>query len=182
MIISNTDLSYVKTLSSKMKNHNFMLSYRGAFTQDITKSILSITERKLDLDGTEVPVKKKVFNVMVECLQNICKHSEKEDSKSALFMIGKIGSQYVIYSGNVISNENVNELQNKLIAINSMSREELKSLYITLISSIKFSASGGAGLGLIDIAKKSGSTLDYDFFKIDDQNSFFTLRTSIVAN
>ena len=81
-----------------------------------------------------------------------------------------------------ISNENVNELQNKLIAINSMSREELKGLYITLISSVKFSASGGAGLGLIDIAKKSGSTLDYDFFKIDDHNSFFTLRTSIVAN
>lgn len=181
MIITNSNLSFVKALSEAMKHHKFMLSYRGTFSQQITKSILAITEHKMDMDGTEISTKKKVFNVMVECLQNICKHGEKavDTNTPGLFMIGRVKEKYIIYSGNEVLNDRINELTNKLIAINSMSKDELKELYVSLIAASRLSNVGGAGLGLIDIAKKSGNKLDYDFQKFDDQYSYFTLRTTI---
>ena len=41
---------------------------------------------------------------------------------------------------------------------------------------------GGAGLGFIDIARKTGSPLEYHFEPLDDKNSFFLLKTSISRN
>lgn len=175
---NDSSLDYVYYIRNKMRIHNFMLAYRGAFSQEITKALLASTEKKLALEGTGASIQKKVFYVMVECLQNICKHNDT-DNNPAVFMIGGEGDDYVIYSGNVIRNDKIEGLRNKLVAINSMSRDELKEMYKSLMASAEFSESGGAGLGLIDIAKKSGSKLGFGFEKIDDQYAFFSLRTTI---
>ncbi|MEK6614869.1 MAG: DUF6272 family protein, partial [Bacteroidota bacterium] len=79
--ISNNSLMYVTELREKMQKHRYMLAYRGFFSQEITKALLASTEKKLLLEGADTVVKKKVFNVMVECLQNICKH--KDDMSSS---------------------------------------------------------------------------------------------------
>ncbi len=174
------NLSFVKELSTKMRRHKFMLSYRGFVSEEITMSLLHLAERKLELDGTYTSTKKKVFNVMVECLQNISKHTgENVPQKDSLFMVGKINDKYVIYSGNIIPNDKVLNLENKLQAVNVMSKEELTDIYRKLIVEASFSGKGNAGLGLIDIAKKSGNKLDYEFIKINEESSYFTLSTSI---
>jgi len=42
------------------------------------------------------------------------------------------------------------------------------------------SEKGGAGLGFIDIARKTGQKLVYSFLKIDEEKSFFVLTTTIL--
>lgn len=177
---SPESLMYVTNLREKMEKHKFMLAYRGFFSQEITKALLATTEKKLLLEGADTAIKKKVFNVMVECLQNICKH--KDDSSSSLFMIGKLLEDYVLYSGNVILKNKKQSLTNKLEAINSMTLEDLKELYKSLITTPSFSEEGGAGIGLIDIAKKSGSKLDFQFEDVNDSTAYFSLRTVIKAH
>src|ERR1022692_3780550 len=120
---SNNSLMYVTQLREKMQKHRFMLAYRGFFSQEITKALLAGTEKKLLLEGVDSTIKKKVFNVMVECLQNICKH--EDDLSSSLFMIGKLLDDYVLYSGNIIMQNKKQSLRNKLEAINSMNLEDL---------------------------------------------------------
>lgn len=179
----DTNLNFVAQIRDKMKSHNFMLSYRGNFSQDITKALLGVSEKQLDADGTELGVKKKVFNVMVECLQNVAKHTsevnEYTETYSALFMLGRSDTDYIIYSGNVIDNKNVDQLKERIMHVNSMDKDELKEFYKMIISSNDLSEKAGAGLGLLDIAKKSGNKLDYDFQPIDDKKSFFSLRTYV---
>ena len=179
----DTSLDFVAQIRDRMKSHNFMLSYRGNFSQDITKALLGVSERQLEQEGTDLAVKKKVFNVMVECLQNVAKHTaevdEYTDNYSALFMLGRSATDYIIYSGNVIDNKNVDELKEKIMYVNSMDKDELKEFYKMIISSGDLSAKAGAGLGLLDIAKKSGNKLDYDFQPIDEKKSFFSLRTYV---
>ncbi len=179
--ITNASLGFVQNLRNQMKTHNFMLCYRGAFSQDITKAILSMTEKKLDLEGTDKSIKKKVFNVMVECLQNIAKHGDNAEveDKEALFMIGRMGDEYVTYSGNLVRQDKVESLRSKLLAINTMDKDEIKDLYKTLIMAKGLSEKAGAGLGLIDIAKKSGNKLDFDFRDVNEQASFFSLKTLV---
>ena len=79
-----------------------------------------------------------------------------------MFMFGGCDDGYVIFSGNAIKQENVQELKNKLSKINTMSKDELKEFYKFWISSQEFSSKGGAGLGLIDMARKTGNPLEFD--------------------
>ena len=177
-------MKYIYELHKTMLARNLILVYEGEFTQEITKSVLAMAERNMDSMGEESGIKRKVFNVMVECLQNIVKHSEDLNKQmvqksTAIFMIGKQDSAYIITSGNPIKNEDVAHLRSKLDQINSLDKEGLKQLYKDIIKSTSLSDKGGAGLGFVDMARKSGSPLEYDFERLDDQYSFFSLRTKI---
>ncbi len=174
-------MDFVRRLHEIMLNNKIMLVYEGEFTQEITKSVLSMTEKNLDNMKEEGVTKRKVFNVMVECLQNIVRHSEdrtKQD-KTAVFFIGIKEGEYFICTGNLVDSENVPVLQAKLEQINSLDKEGLKQLQKELISNGTLNEKGGAGLGLIDIARKSGKKLDYNFDKVEGDQHFYSLYISI---
>ena len=48
-----------------------------------------------------------------------------------------------------------------------------------MLSTAEFSKKGGAGLGLIEMAKKTGNKLDYDFITLDDEFSYFILSKTV---
>ncbi len=177
-------MKYVYDLHKSMLEQNLILVYEGEFTQEITKSVLAMAERNMDSIGEDSTVKRKVFNVMVECLQNIVKHgegykTEANNAFNAVFMIGKRGDEYIVASGNPLSNSDVEKLKGKLDQVNSLDKEGLKELYKDVIKTTSISDKGGAGLGFIDMARKSGQKLEYDFSAIDDKQSFFSLKTTI---
>jgi hypothetical protein len=177
-------MKYIYDLHTTMLQRSLILIYEGEFTQEITKSVLAMAERNMDSVGEESGIKRKVFNVMVECLQNIVKHADDIDPaerirNNAIFMIGKDEHEYVITSGNPIVNDKVEMLSEKLEQINNLDRDGLKSLYKEIIKNGELSQKGGAGLGFVDMARKSGQKLEFDFQPMDDTYSFFALKTVI---
>lgn len=67
-------------------------------------------------------------------------------------------------------------LQDKLDLINSLSKEELKDFYKQVLNEGTMSVKGTAGLGMIDIARKSGQKLEYCFNPINDGLTFLAFR------
>jgi len=168
----------------KMEKHNIILSFKGDVTSELLTSILQIMENKMDTMQEEPKMKKKVYNVLVECLQNLYHHmddaaAESGKKNSAIFMIGKKDNLYNIVTGNYIANENVSGMKNRLDEVNSLSKEELKDYYKQILNNGEMSLKGGGGLGMIDIARKTGQKLDYHFQKINDKVSFFSLNIKI---
>ena len=180
------DMDFVFDIHKKMIDSNLSLVYQGTFSQEITKAFVSLAEKNMDRAEEDRSVKRKVFNVMVECLQNIVKHSnEMEDDspgKNAIFLVGVDKEKYLISSGNVVYNENVETIKIMIDKINLMSKDELKDYYKMVIKDGKISEKGGAGLGLIDMARKSGEKLTYEFKEIDEEFSFFSLQIVIPRN
>jgi len=166
-----------------MIKNNLNYVYRGSFSDKVTDRLLSLAEKNLENIGEASKVRKKVYFIMVECLQNITRHQlekeNEEDDKSGIFMIKKIGEEYYITSGNPIKNKNVESLKNQLNKINSLEKDELKALKQEILESGIFSDKGGAGLGLIEMARKSGQKLEFDFQPVNDELSFFYLQTKI---
>lgn len=171
----------------KMERSDVILSFKGEITSDLLTSILQIMESKLE-DYQEAPkTKKRVYNVLVECLQNLYHHideiaseeSKKSKIRNAIFMIAKSTEKYSIMTGNYIKTDNVEKLRERMIKINALSKDELKTLYKEILNNEEFSEKGGGGLGLIDIARRTGQELGFDFKKIDDDYSFFSLDISI---
>ncbi|OFX67041.1 MAG: hypothetical protein A2X12_02770 [Bacteroidetes bacterium GWE2_29_8] len=181
-----TPLNFIYKLHEGMMSKNLKLIYEGDFSQDILKAVLSMTEKQLESIGEDGKIKKKVFNIMVECLQNICKHTEdnkiKINHKSAIFMVGFENEEYFICTGNPIKQENVELLKMKLAEINNLDKEGLKALYMEVVSRGAISDRGGAGLGLIDIARKSGKKLEYSFEEMEKDYLFFSLLIRIPRN
>lgn len=82
-------------------------------------------------------------------------------------------------SGNTILNEDIANLKEKLDKIISMNKDEINS-YFREVSRSKINMnSGRAGLGLIQIARKSEGNIEYEFKKIDDSYSYYTLTVTV---
>jgi len=169
------------------KDGEVLLSYKGDISSDIITDILEIIESKLEEKNESSKIRKKIYNSLVECLQNIYHHSDelpmnKNDlysGKFALFVITKVGDEYKLSIGNFINNKKKQFLTDRMNQINSLSREELKALYKLILNNHDFSEKGGGGLGMIDIAKKTGSKLNYDFYEYKDDYSFYSLSINI---
>lgn len=175
----------------KMERNKIMLSFKGVITSELLSSILQIMEAKLDHLHEPPKTKRKVFNVLVECLQNLYHHIDEtpgaddffpKSDRSAIFMISREETHYSILTGNFIHVDNVVGLRNKIDEINGMEREELRAHYKAVLNNGEMSAKGGGGLGIIDIARKSGEKLEYSFMPVDTENSFFTLNVKIAPN
>lgn len=181
-------LEFVYDFYKSMKAHEISLVYEGEITHQITKAFTSLTESNMAKEEEPNSVQKKVFHVMIECLQNISKHAENLGSNDFLFagrgifMVSKSASEYHVTTGNVIENNKMKDLSEILDNINGLDKEGLKQLYKTQMKEGRLSEKGGAGLGFIDIARKTGRKLEYHFLPIDDDTHFFVLTSSISRN
>ncbi|SKC45030.1 SiaB family protein kinase [Ohtaekwangia koreensis] len=177
-------MNFIYDLHRTMMSQKLILVFQGDFTQESTKSILSMAERNLDSSGEESSIKRKVFNVMVEALQNIVKHSDELvdgqiRSHAAIFLIGKESNRYCIMTGNPIRKENVSKLKDALDRINSLDKDGLKDLYKEIIKNTTISDKGGAGLGFVDMARKSGEKLEFEFPEMNTEYCFFCLKVNV---
>jgi hypothetical protein len=124
----------------------------------------------------------------VECLQNLYHHIDEipavqidknNSGRSAIFMIGVGKTHYSIVTGNYMLTEKVPSFKGRLERINAMSQDELKNLYKEILNNERLSEKGGGGLGMIDIARKTGQKLNFNFVEINDQYSFFSLNIKV---
>ena len=171
----------------KMEDDNIILSFKGVFTADLLTSILDILETKMiDLD-ISTKKKRRVYNILVECFQNLYHHIEAGDEdqdlidhqKTALIMVKHEGDKFMVRTGNFISKGAMGELANKLDTVNQLDADGLRDLYRETLQNADRTEKGTAGLGFIDIARKSKNKLEYDFIDVNEQTGFFCLSVII---
>ncbi|MGE0569374.1 MAG: SiaB family protein kinase [Bacteroidia bacterium] len=158
--------------------------YRGNFNPGLTDRILSLAETNMNLLGEASKTQKKVYFVMVESLQNITRHQDEDEKpeNQAMFIIQNKDGKYGMASGNVIENSQIEDLQEKLDKINSLDQDQLKAYHKDVLENTGMSEKGGAGLGLIEIARKSKSKLSYCFKELNETKSFFYFKTKISSD
>ncbi|MBL7917378.1 MAG: SiaB family protein kinase [Bacteroidia bacterium] len=157
--------------------------YKGIFNPALTDRILSLAETNMNLMGEVSKVQKKVYFVMVESLQNITRHQDlgQEADNQAFFVVQNKSGKYGMASGNVVENEQIAGLQEKIEKINALNGEDLKAYYKNILENTGLSEKGGAGLGLIEIARRSGNKLSYKFAPFNQKQSFFYFKSKVSA-
>ena len=168
---------------SQLNGGDVLMAFKGNISSELISNVLEVVESKMDEYNESSKIRKKVYNVLVESLQNLYHHIEvlpeemhKElENKFGILVVSRLKDRYKISTGNFIRQEKVDVLRNKIDKINSMGREELKDMYKFILNHQRLSDKGGGGLGLVDIARKTGSKLEYTFEKYDDIYYFFNL-------
>ncbi|OJJ17977.1 hypothetical protein BKI52_29410 [marine bacterium AO1-C] len=122
--------------------------------------------------------------------------NEEESTPSAteievfdpLFMIGRRPhNQYAIATGNIIKNEKIEKIQERLEHINGLDKFGLLKYYQqTVKANMKRDKNketdldrNSAGLGFIDMARKSGNKFGFDFKSVNDEFSYFYFLVTV---
>lgn len=168
-------------LFKEFENYSLSYVYKGVFNPGLTDKILSLAETNLNLTGESAKTQKKFYFVMVETLQNITRHQDENENEEnhAFFVVLNKEGEYSLTSGNIIEDSKIKNLSESIDKINSLNQEELKEYYKYVLENTGLSEKGGAGLGLIDMARKSGNKLLYHFRKLRDNISFFYFNTKV---
>ena len=170
-----------------MNDNSVIFAYQGSITAQLITGILDTIEAKLMEVNENSKVRKKVYNVLVEALQNLYHHIDKTpnkeesnlDEKFAIFAFSRFNNFYKISTGNFVIHSKMQFIKDRLDQINYLTKEELKKLYRMILNNQEFTEKGGGGLGMIDIAKKTGNKLEYKFHKYNENYYFFSLDVLI---
>lgn len=177
----------IKDYYENISKGDILLAYKGSITSELINDVLETVEKRLD-DANELgKTRKKLYNVLVESLQNLYHHIEEThegieeelDPKFGVLIIERENGIYKVTTGNFINSTKIKFLKEKIDKINSLSKDELKDMYKFILNHQKLSAKGGGGLGLVDIARKTGNKLEYIFHNYNNNYYFFNLIIKI---
>ncbi len=171
---------------SKYSKDEILFLFKGEVSGTLITDSLDVIESKLEDASNRA--RKKIYNVIVECLQNLFHHSSvlpydklsEITGKYGICILNKNSVGYSIITGNFVQDKQKDFLTKHLNHINSLDKDALKDLYKDILNNQEFSDKGGGGLGMVDISRKSGSKLEYDFFEYKQGYYFFSLYISIV--
>lgn len=162
--------------------------YQGTFSDDLTDKTIRLGEYSIRRTREFTRLSKKVSFLIAECLQNVIRYEEKPkivhqtNNRPGTFIVRNIGNSYYIISSNLIQKEKIDGLNAKLKKINSLDQEGLKNMQEKTLGDSSFSEKGGAGLGLIEMTRRSGHKLEYEFEHINFYLSNFYLLAKLKAN
>lgn len=173
-------MNLTRRIRDKMMSERLMFVYRGVVTSENSVPLLMLLEKEMENSEFGFIGRKRLFMFVLESLQNVSRHSDKKEySNMSLVIYSKVKGGYTVTTGNVISTLGIADLKSRLDEINNLKTSEIRSVYRQMLSNSEFSKKGGAGLGLIEMAKKTGNRLDYDFIDLDDSNSYFILSKTV---
>jgi ACT domain-containing protein len=173
-------MDFTRRIRDKMMEERLMFVYRGVVTNQNSASLLMLLEKEMENSEFGFVGRKRLFMFVLESLQNVSRHSDSNQyAEMSLVVYSKTDSGYTVTTGNVIETDKIDDLKAKLDEINKLDSGEIRNVYRNMLSNAEFSSKGGAGLGLIEMAKKTGNKLDYDFINLDNSYSYFILSKTV---
>lgn len=172
---------------SNLLEKEIIIAYDGDVTHQVMKAFTSLVEQKLISEHEKESVIRKLYHILVECLQNINRHAEgfypkehKEDypGRGAL-LVSQSDEFYRVITANLVRKQHAEVLKSFLDEINPLSRAELNEYYKTQLMNGDLSSKGGAGLGFIDIRRKTSRKLDFHIVEFDEEYSFFLCNVTL---
>jgi transcription elongation factor GreA-like protein len=157
------------------------ISHFGFFSQDFVNNVVEEIETRLLETGEKKSTVKRIFSILVEGLQNIRLHSEcdSEGEHTSFFIITQSVQNYSIYLGNIVFNNNIEKIKTRINQVNALNEEEVKQLYLNVLTNGIISSKGGAGLGFITMAMKSKNKIEGFFETIDETISHYDLKLTV---
>ncbi len=169
----------VLNLYDALIENGIYVVYIGKFNQRITKFFSEMVESELEKECDNKITRRRVYHTIVEILQNMQRHADELGEGSGLFMIGRKNHIYYIITSNKVLKSNVPKIKSTLDQINNATKEQLKEMYKKQLVEGRLSEKGGAGLGLIDIARKTDTKYEYLFIPINFELDYFVLKIEI---
>ncbi|ACV64935.1 conserved hypothetical protein [Desulfofarcimen acetoxidans DSM 771] len=174
-------------LQNNLRAYRVLISFSGRFSQGIIEELGDAIRKYMEVEDKPRNSIYNVFAVFVEQTHNIknyvaeqeCSPYYEQIANSGIITIGKTDNRYYVCSGNLIQHKDAGILSSRIDKLIDLDKNELKKLYKEEIKKDLPPGSKGAGVGLIDIARKTSQRIEYSILKLDDNLSFFSIKVQV---
>jgi hypothetical protein len=182
----------------ELDDKNITLIYSGPLWPEGVGCLAGTLKKHLEHDEIPVRTSHEVFSVFVEQMNNMLMYSvEKAQFKAdgeikiefpkGTFVLGTVNGSdkknktFFLQTGNVIKNQSIELVKNRIDYLNTLDKNELRNYYKEQMKiNDDNPESKGAGLGFIEIARRISSKIEYSFMPYREEGlSFFTLSVTI---
>jgi PAS domain S-box-containing protein len=176
----NDDITVIGFEIDKKSNNQDIFKYKGVITQNVIATAMDNIEAKLNMKL--IP---KIATITIEYCQNMINYSKnKIEGDKQIIPEGFIHIKYIdkgyyqIIAKNIISKEDKEKIESRLIEICSMDKTQIKKRYRELRRSGENAHQKGGGIGLYEIAKMSDE-INYKFISINKDKFYFIMYSII---
>lgn len=162
-----------------------MLCFNGPISRSLIEEIGNALRNYLNSQQTTPSAAMDVFAAYIEMTQNIrhyaCLQGYDDESASATVAVAKNEQgHYLVSAGNLVERGDGERLVATIEALAHLDKLELKKAYKQQLRQPRETATGsGAGLGLLDIARKSSEPMQASLTVLPDGRGFFSLTATI---
>lgn len=168
-------------LYRQMTSASVVVAFKGAFSQALLVNLGEIIKRQ-EGDGLKV---QKMFSVFIEMAQNILYYSaereplalsaressgELQNVGTGIITIYDSATAYIVSSGNAVDTQRGEMIIDRCTYLASLSKEALKAEYHKQRNGDTPEGSRGAGLGLIDMMRKSDAPPEFVLLPMNHAN------------
>ena len=166
---------------SNKKNATLFMGYSGYFSQAIILSLIKALEVQIkDIEESQT-ISRRLYIVFIELSQNVMKYSKRDyinNYDSEKILIEHDEKNYYVTAINNIDNKTLLKIENILLNICELNKEEITKKYNELRKSGETSHENGGGIGLYQLARKSDNIF-YEIKKLEDNLSRLEITVQI---
>jgi len=166
-----------------LNHNNILLVYNGGLWPENISAIALSLKKRLSADGISALLLQKVYSVCIEQMNNMMMYSDENDNEGlpkGMFVIAKEGKAYILQSCNVIAHDSKGLIKNRIDYLNTLNKNEIRAYYKEQMklkdNNVK---SKGAGLGFIEVARRSSINMEYSFKPYKEGLVFFIFCVTI---
>ena len=171
------------SMMTDAESQSIFVLYSGTMSSELNSSIIKHIETQLNAFSDPFLLRKRVINIVIEALQNMYHHQHKATSNSdwqssSTLILGRTSNGYFVKTGNYVRSEAEPNLDERLKQLENLSEKELRKLHVAALKDGS-RTNKGAGLGLIDMARRSNNNIKHELISITNKLSFFSLNIEI---
>ncbi|HEY2344430.1 MAG TPA: SiaB family protein kinase [Xanthomonadaceae bacterium] len=175
------------SIKEQLRKAGVVVSFNGSFSHGIIEELGAAVKKYLESAETRPAAMMDVFSVYIEATQNVRNYSERRlaagadeaDVDANILVIARRGDHHEISAGNMIDVAHVAGLTERLHRLAGLDKAGLKALYKEQLRKERDPDDEGAGLGLIEIARRASEPLRFGFTSVDATRSFFSLSVVV---
>jgi hypothetical protein len=159
-----------------------ILEYSGQVDYKVIDQLLKKFKKSKEFVNLNKTTGKRIYAILVECLENIAKHSVKKSAGVKIqptIIVRKQNDKIVIKAANPVAVDKTGDLVRRLNQVNYLEEKVLGTLYENKINKVVGQEENGAGLGFMLMKLKSGNKITYKFTRIDAEYTYFELKISV---
>lgn len=168
-----------------MEKKEAIINFEGSISFEIMEKLLNQLKSARQFNALRKPVRKRVYGTVVESIDNIFKYATPYKGKDLVLRrpprieVKELKGRFIVSAGNLVRNDQINGLKDKLNRVNGMDDNALKMLYEEVINKDASDEDSGAGLGLITMAMRTDEEIRFHFDPVGPTHSFFTMHITI---
>lgn len=157
-----------------------VFEHHGPMDHSVVETLLAKAEEASIAARDAVALRKRLFNVLVEGLDNMRLHAGEDHRESAFAVLVDTPAGYRLLMGNALPVATAALLTHRVGILNEMDEADLREHYMRLLSNDSRTERGGAGLGLLTMARKSARPMVARTLPRDGGSAYFALELAVL--